>query len=284
MSESTALSIYDRIVNPMEAVEKLGNFIAKSGMAGCEKTEQGMVLAMACLTERRSPLDIIREYHLIDGRLSMKSEAMLAKFNQHGGRHLWKRVDNEAAVLVLTHGEFKDFEVSYTMQDAERAGLVGKGGAARSGQKQPGGWQKNPDAMLRARCTSKAIRMVDPSVVVGVYTPEEIIDERATVTVEAVARPLLARPEPAKPEQPATEAPIDTASNTTAMEAEIPVERPTLLTNIDDIRADAEAWMLEKKWLKPGQTLDNLTDEQVANINARPDAFRSAVRTWKEQK
>lgn len=186
------VTLYDKIQDPIVAIEKLGEWISKSGLFGCEKVEQGMVLAMTSLAERRPVTEICRRYHIVKGKLAMRSDAMLAEFNQRGGTHLWIKSDDKEAIISLTKGQFKDYKVSYTIKDAEKAHLCGKDGARLNGQTNDGSWQKNPDAMLRARATSKGIRMVDPNVVAGIYTPEEVDDMRPVVeTVATVLPPLL---------------------------------------------------------------------------------------------
>jgi len=171
---TTALVMYDKITDPVQAVEQLGGMFARSGMFGCEKVEQGMVLALACISERKSPFELLRTYYIIKNQLSMRADAMLAKFNEAGGKHFWVTTTKETATIRVTYGQFKDYEVSYTLADAEQAELCGKGGAMRPGQKGPGQWQKVPDAVLRARCVSKCIRMVAPGIVAGTYTPEDL--------------------------------------------------------------------------------------------------------------
>lgn len=183
-NETQLTTMYDKISDPMAAISQMGEWISKSGLFGCEKVEQGMVLAMASYSERRPITDICRRYHIVKGKLSMKAEAMLAEFNHRGGKHVWVKSDDKQAVLRLTYDQFDKFEVSFTIKDAERAGLCGADGKMNSGQNGPGSWQKMPDAMLRARVTSKAIRMVCPEIVAGVYTPEEVEDSRPVTTVE----------------------------------------------------------------------------------------------------
>jgi len=85
MSNAAAIELYDRIADPLEAIDRMGEYLAKSGMFGCEKVEQGKVIAMACLSEKKNPMDIARTYHIIDGRLSMRADAMLAEFRNRGG-------------------------------------------------------------------------------------------------------------------------------------------------------------------------------------------------------
>ena len=86
------IQLYTKLNDPITAIEKLGLMFAKSGMFGCERTEQGQVLAMICLAEMKSPTAIVRDYHIIDGKLSKKSLAALADFRGAGGKHKWKRL------------------------------------------------------------------------------------------------------------------------------------------------------------------------------------------------
>ena len=168
VSGNTSLSMFDRIQNPMDAIERMGNFIADSRMCGVTDPAQGMVVAMTCLAERITPIDFDREYHLIDGRLSKRADAMLAGFRKLGGRVTWKKTDATACIGVWKF-EGNEIEVGYTLEDAERAQLYPP-------QKPGSNWNKRPDAMLRARCISKAVRMLAPEVVAGIYTPEEVED------------------------------------------------------------------------------------------------------------
>lgn len=55
-------------------------------------------------------------------------------------------------------------EISYTIQEAERAGLLDK----------PGPWKQYPADMLFARCVSRAGRMLYRDSTLGLYTPEEL--------------------------------------------------------------------------------------------------------------
>jgi len=294
-TEATNVTMYDKISDPMDAIAKMGEWISKSGLFGCDKIEQGMVLAMTSYAERRPVTDICRRYHIMDGKLSMKSEAMLAEFNQRGGTHFWEKSDDKEAVLLLSSGRFDDFKVSFTIKDAERAGLCGKDGAVRAGQNKPGGWQKNPDAMLRARAVSKGIRMVDPSVVVGVYTPEELVDMRVESVHSAPSKSLLGHA-PATIDVPVeTESPlppsVDTPSNSEAVPAETqeppPAEEPTTLVKLSDalegITGDANAWLLDKGWIKEKQTFRNLPEKKMTEILERLQNFKQAVKSWKAQ-
>ena len=286
------VTLFDNIQNPIEAIEKMGQWISKSGLFSCDKLEQGMVLAMASLSERRPILDICRRFHIMDGKLSMKSEAMLAEFNQRGGTHFWEKSDEQEAVLILTKGQFENFKVTYTIKDAERANLCGKDGAMRQGQAKPGGWQKSTDAMLRARCVSKGIRMVDPSVVVGIYTPEEVEDMRPAVHVETrsllSSAPVVATPTSAIEPEVLPPVAVDTPANSTAIEAEVvpetteATERAEMIVLLEEVGPDGAEWLVAKKWVKNAEEIEALPIQKVRDLIGRKSQFKQAVKTFKE--
>jgi hypothetical protein len=170
--------MYDHLTDPINAIEKMGEWIASSGMLGCTKVEQGKLIAWQCAAEKKTPFDFKREYHIIGGSLSMRSDAMLAGYRARGGKVLWKQFDSKAAIAVWKY-DGNECEISFTEADAKIAGLL----PAKPGS----GWAKDPSAMLRARCISKAIRMLAPEVVAGIYTPEETEDFSPAPTEVAVA-------------------------------------------------------------------------------------------------
>ena len=60
-----SVSMYDKLNDPTDAIEKLGTWFTKSGMYGCEKVEQGIVLALHCVSQKKDPLELLRTHHLI---------------------------------------------------------------------------------------------------------------------------------------------------------------------------------------------------------------------------
>ena len=93
----------------------------ESGMFGCEKIEQGEVIALMCICQNKSPDEILRTYHFINGKLSMRADAMLAGFQARGGKIEWKKHDREAAVAIFTPKDGAPIEISYTIEDAQKA-------------------------------------------------------------------------------------------------------------------------------------------------------------------
>jgi hypothetical protein len=72
-------------------------------------------------------------------------------------------------------GDDEPVEVTFTIQDAQRASLV----------KDKSGWAKYPADMLVARATARLARLVYPDVCFGLYTPEELGREDLERQLEA---------------------------------------------------------------------------------------------------
>lgn len=170
LPQGGGLAVYDRIQNVTDFVQNMGKVFAESRMFGCQNVQQGQVMVLTCLTERMTPKQFACTYHLIDGKLSMRADAMLAEYRRRGGKCRWVNTgdDGQSASAVFTF-DGNEMSVTYSLEDARRAKLIKSGGA----------WEKDPGAMLRARCVSKAIRMIAPEIVAGAYTPEEL-EEPAT--------------------------------------------------------------------------------------------------------
>ena len=187
---------YSRIGTSLEAVKELGSWIARSGVFNCQKDEQGNMIALECLATRKTPFDFKREFHLVNGSLTMRSDAMLAGYRTRGGKVIWKQFDSTAAIGIWKY-DGNECEIGFTTEDAKIAGLL----PAKPGS----GWQKDPAAMLRARCISKAIRMLAPEVVAGLYSPEEAADFSNPAPAPTVTPdPIMIAPAPAPVRKPRT--------------------------------------------------------------------------------
>ena len=199
MVKSNAQSAIAPIANMSEFLSLAQEF-EKSGMFGCTQPGQGAVLLSTCMTDRISPIEFIRTYHLIEGRPSMKADAMLAKFMQAGGKYKVLSFTKEKAEGHFAFGD-NEITIDLTMKEAEAAGLThSKAGKIKDN------WKSFPRQMLWARVVSSAIRLVAPQIVAGVYTPEEVQDfdkaaaiEPSAIRVEAkeVVLPVEPKKEPA---------------------------------------------------------------------------------------
>jgi len=247
---SDSAEFYSRIGTSLEAVKELGSWIARSGVFNCQKDEQGNMIALECLATRKTPFDFKREFHLVNGSLTMRSDAMLAGYRTRGGKVIWKQFDSTAAIGVWKY-DGNECEIGFTSEDAKIAGLL----PAKPGS----GWQKDPSAMLRARCISKAIRMLAPEVVAGLYSPEEAAD--------------LATP--------STPAPTATTRQTVNV---TPFDINTMLSNLEKILEPhseaANAFLLSKNLIKEGQNFRDVSTKVANMIIADADGFISKAKAF----
>jgi hypothetical protein len=165
------IQVYDRITDPLAAIKTLGGAIFKSGIFGLDKPEQGEILAMQCLAERKSPLELARTYHFIQGQLAIRSDALLAKFHQAGGSVEWT---NRSDLCVI--GTFRKGK-SEAVITANIKEYIENGTATKAdGKTLKDNWKKWPRRMLTARAISEGVRLIAPECCFGVYVAEEIID------------------------------------------------------------------------------------------------------------
>lgn len=166
----------------------MADVIARSGLFGMKTPEQAAALMMLCQAERRHPMDAVRDYHIIDGKPSLRADAMMARFQAAGGRVEWHRYDDTCADATFSHAQGGTVRVTWTIEMAKAAGLAGKNV-----------WRQYPRAMLRARVVSEGIRTTYPGVLSGMYAPEEVQDFDTRPVLEQRTEPV-AIAAPAEPE------------------------------------------------------------------------------------
>lgn len=165
----------------VEAVKEYGAIVAKSGFFGCEKVEQGQALVLMAFSDG-VPIGRYQEkYHILGNKLTMKAEHMRSELRRLGGEYRWIKDgdDGQEAVLEIKY-RGTVAQVRYSIDDAKREKLI----------KPKGNWETRPGDMLRARCSTKAIRMHASEVLDGMLSDEEAeaigLDEPVTITAEPV--------------------------------------------------------------------------------------------------
>ena len=166
---------------PINEMQTMAEAIAQSGLFGIKTPTQALALGLLCQAEGRHPAEAARDYHIIQGRPTLKADAMLARFQQAGGRVEWTRYDDQSVVGVFTHPSGGKLTLEWTMERAKAAGLAGKEV-----------WKQYPRNMLRSRVISEAIRTVYPGVLSGCYLEDEIEPVQAVAT----QAPVQALPAP----------------------------------------------------------------------------------------
>jgi hypothetical protein len=158
-------------------------------MFGFKNTQEAMAIMLLCQAENLHPAVAMRDFHVIQGRPALKADAMLARFQQAGGKVEWKEYTDEKVTGVFSHPQGGTLELSWTLAKAKAIGIANKDN-----------WKNYPRAMLRARVVSEGIRSVYPGCVVGVYTPEEVQDftpspAKDMGTAERVDTPVIEIPD-----------------------------------------------------------------------------------------
>jgi len=150
---------------PFHEIEQMATSVAASKLFGINNKDQAVALMLLCQAEGLHPAIAARDYHLIQGRPALKADAMLARFQQAGGKVEWKEYTDAKVTGLFSHPQGGSLEVSWSLAQAKAIGIANKDN-----------WKNYPRAMLRARVVSEGIRSVYPGCVVGVYTPEEVQD------------------------------------------------------------------------------------------------------------
>jgi hypothetical protein len=177
----------------IEDMTRLASAVAASKLFGMQSPEQALVLMAICQSEGKSPIQATKIYHIINGRPSMRADAMQAEFQARGGEIEFHQRDESACEATFSWGK-TSVTVKWTMAMASAAGLTAKGGP----------WKTAPRSMLHARCVSEGVRAVMPGVVAGIYTPEEIEDIPAIEGQAAADTPRpIAPPQPPRAAIPA---------------------------------------------------------------------------------
>jgi len=174
-----------------EAIQSMAEVLSRSGLVPAalrRKPDDIMLILLTGRDLRLQPTVALNKIHVIDGKPTCSAELMAALVNRQPGMRLWPDAGNSAeraTARATRNGQ--EVEFTFTIQDAQRAGLAGKGT-----------WAKFPQFMLWARAVSGLVRMAFPDVLVGVtYTPEEMgatVNPETGEVIDAVSR--RSTPEP----------------------------------------------------------------------------------------
>ena len=171
---------------PYADMEKMATVIAQSGLFGVKNPTQALALMLLSQAEGLHPATAARDYHVIQGRPTLKADTMLARFQAAGGVVEWHDYTDKLVKATFSHPRGGKVTVAWTLETAKEAELAGKDM-----------WKKFPRAMLRARVISEGIRTVFPGVLAGMYTPEEVKD-----MVEVKGEAETSGPNPIEPPPP----------------------------------------------------------------------------------
>ncbi len=166
-------AFYAKIDDPIEAAKQVGLWLARSQMMGPITAEQGQIVAFDAMARGLPIGEYPQNYNIVCGRLCMKPEAMLAGFNEIGGKHqIIQRSADACEITFNLNDTLETFTLTWEEAKEESWPYKKDGKSIKETWSGPVGRAD----MLWARNVSRAVRKLAPSVTAGRYTPEEIQD------------------------------------------------------------------------------------------------------------
>lgn len=152
---------------PFNEVREMAKAAASSGLfPGIRTPEQAFTLMLLCQAEGLHPIMAMRRYHILDGKPSLRADAMLADFQKAGGRVKWLTRTHEVVTATFSSPHLEEpVTITWTIQDAQKANLAGKTN-----------YRNYARHMLTARVISEGVGLAMAAVKGGLYTPEEVSD------------------------------------------------------------------------------------------------------------
>jgi hypothetical protein len=228
-SPATAITPFEP--RGMEEALKLADQFAKSNLLPAHLRGKPADVLVTLLSGRElgfSPLQSVRAIYVVEGKPTLAAEAMVALCKRQPEVCEWFRLvestPQRATYETKRKGEPEPTRLTFTIEDANRAGVTGKAV-----------WKNYPAAMLRARCASGLARAVYPELLFGCYDPEEL----GAPTDHGAAPPPPMRdvtppPAPKAEVQPAQPAPAKTEPHTEPItDAEFTPAEPPMPTDAE---------------------------------------------------
>lgn len=172
--QSKAVTIYERMGDPLAFYREYGGDIAKGKLLGCSSVEQGRLMAMECLARRCTALTLAQRYHIIQDKLSMQAPAMLGAFRALlGGKHRVICRTPEKAEIELQLGKERH-RFSFTAEEAVQEKYVYQ----KDGKTLKDNWQtpRGRMHMLWWRVVSEGVDVMAPEITSGFISANEMAD------------------------------------------------------------------------------------------------------------
>ena len=189
-------------VQSMSEIATAGNLLAQAGYLGTKNAGEGFLVLASCQQMNISLVEFQQKFHFRQGRFSMSAHAILAEFENRGGKHeMLKRTPEEAFIKLTKDGKENIFSLTWEQCKNEPFIYAGNENEQLAELAKPFEKRKIKNKyqtprsrmqMLWARVISDAVATVDPAARMG-YTPEETDDiieaQAATQRVEIEVSP-----------------------------------------------------------------------------------------------
>lgn len=173
---------YADLADRIDAIEKIGKWIAMSKMFGCDSIEQGCVIAADCFLTGMTLVEYQRRNKIVNGKPFKQYDSMLADFHEKGGKSKIVESNSEIAcvefdyqgntsTVTLTWKELQKEPVPYLGKESEVIEALEAGKPVKLKPKYA--TPRSRQTMLLARLVSSSLRAICPEVNFGTYTEEE---------------------------------------------------------------------------------------------------------------
>lgn len=190
---TNSLTVYEN----MNALQTAAQALYASGFFGDVKTQaQAMVKVMAGAEIGLPPFASMTGIHIVQGKPTLGAN-LIATLVKNDPRYDYrvKAADNKQCILTWYEGGKPVGESSFTIDEANAAGLTGKQT-----------WKAYPSDMLFARALTRGARRYASGIFGGapIYTPDEMgvdTDEDGQIIQGEIVNvtPVTAQPQPAQP-------------------------------------------------------------------------------------
>ena len=237
-TESPVLRQVGLDLDLFERAEQIAVRLAKSTLLPSALRGKPADLAVIMITGHElglSPMQALRGLHVVEGRPVLSADLIVGLVKKHPACKYFRLVestDERATYETLREGEPEPTRITWTIQQAVKAGLTGRSN-----------WKAHPAAMLRARASAALARAVYPDVAMGIYDPDEALDFIDASRVSVVKPRVEAKAKAPPPPAPKTEEEIEDAEIVEPEPAPIeayPTEDETKAE--DDLRDTEDYW------------------------------------------
>jgi len=155
-------------------------------------------VAAAILTGREmglGPMASLRGIDVIEGKPALTAQMLAARVLSAGHAIEWRHVSDKQVTVRITRGDgLTEAEATWTIGDAQRAGLAGKQV-----------WQRYPRHMLRARALSEAASMACPDVALGLDVDSDPVGQQPAAAPSQVTVVQLGQDDAEQPAEAVVE-------------------------------------------------------------------------------
>jgi len=237
-TESPVLRPVGLDLDLFERAEQIAVRLSKSTLLPSALRGKPADLAVIMITGHElglSPMQALRGLHVVEGRPVLSADLIVGLVKKHPACKYFRLVestDERATYETLREGEPEPTRITWTIQQAVKAGLTGRSN-----------WKAHPAAMLRARASAALARAVYPDVAMGIYDPDEALDFIDASRVSVVKPRVEAKAKAPPPPAPTTDEEIEDAEIVEPEPAPIeayPTEDET--KEEDDLRDTEDYW------------------------------------------